>query len=444
MTGRLAVTLAVAALICSRSAAAQESGSGAQPGPQAAPQEGADRQSTSQQAPATPQGAASDAEKKKLEEEISRELGGGAAAAQPQPPPPAAAQGAPSSPQGTTGGNPLARLLLLPDISAIGSFAFAYDNYDVATQSPRSGPFGPADKPTFLFQELELGLQAVVDPYARADVFISFSPEGASVEEAYLTTLGLPAGLQIRAGQFFTPFGRQNQQHPHVWEFVDIPLPRTRLVANDVLSGPGVDVAWLAPLPWFAQLQVAAQSTAPDTLQPGETVPPTDAERLTGTARLLQYFSLGDATSLGVGLSAARRDEPGPGAFRDLGAVDAYLRIRPPTTRAYLQLQGEFFARHFHDAPNEPTGTDTGGYVQAFWRQDAYLGYGVRYDWAPSAGDAAPGTEQRASAVATWFATEFQRIRGQLAWDRRPGGQDGLELLVALEFVIGAHGAHPF
>jgi hypothetical protein len=435
MKGRFAATLAVVALICSRSVAAQE-GAPAQPGAQAAPQQGADRQGTPQQGAAAPeQGAPSDAEKKKLEEEISRELGGGAAA-QPQPPPPAGAtQAAPSSPQGTTGGNPLARLLLLPDISAIGTGAFAYDNYDVEKLSPRSGPFGPSEKPTFLFQELELGLQAVVDPYARADVFISFAQEGVSVEEAYLTTLSLPASLQVRAGQFFSPFGRQNQQHPHVWEFVDIPLARTRLVATDVLSGPGVDVAWLAPLPWFAELHVAAQSTAPE---------PQDAQRLTGVARLLQFFSLGDATTLGVGLNVARRDEPGAGAFRDLGAIDAYLRIRPPTTRAYLTLQGEWFARHFHGVPDAPSGTETGSYVQAFWRQNAYFGYGVRYDRAPSAGEAAPGTEQRASAVATWFPSEFQRLRGQLAWDRRPGGHDGLELLIGLEFAIGAHGAHPF
>jgi hypothetical protein len=206
-------------------------------------------------------------------------------------------------------------------------------------------------------------------------------------------------------------------------------------VATDVLSGPGVDVAWLAPLPWFAELQVAAQSTAPG---------PEDTPAFTGVARLLQYFSLSDATSLGVGLSAARRDEPGAGAFRDLGAVDAYLRIRPPTTRAYLSLQAELYARHFRGLPDAPSGTDWGGYAQAFWRQDAYFGYGVRYDWAPAAGTAAPGTEHRASAVATWFPSEFQRLRGQLAWDRRPGGHDGLELLLALEFVIGAHGAHPF
>jgi hypothetical protein len=365
-----------------------------------------------------------DAERrKKLEEEIAKELGAGKSPAQPQP---ASGQQAPA------GGNPMARLLLLPDISAVASFALAYDNYDVEALSPREGLFGPEDKPQFLFEEVELGLQSVIDPYARADVFVSFTPDGAEVEEAYLTTLSLPASLQVRAGQFFSPFGRQNQQHPHVWEFVDAPLARGRLLADEVLSGPGVDVGWLAPLPWFAELRLAGQSTAPTE---------EDTQRLTGFARLLQYFPLGEATTLGVGLSAARRDEGPGGALRDLGALDVYLRWRPPQSRSFLTLQGELYGRKFRHTEG---GSDTAGYAQAFWRQGAYFGYGVRYDNAPSSGDAEPGAEHRYSALAIWLPSEFQRIRLQVSYDRLPGGQEGLEALLALEFGIGSHAAHPF
>jgi hypothetical protein len=46
--------------------------------------------------------------------------------------------------------------------------------------------------------------------------------------------------------------------------------------------------------------------------------------------------------------------------------------------------------------------------------------------------------------LAAWLPSEFQRIRLQVAYDRRPEGQDGLETLLQLEFGIGAHGAHPF
>jgi hypothetical protein len=399
------------------------------------------QQPTAQQAPSqrttTPLSPEQqDAEaRKKLEAEIAKELGQGGAKAAP------AAQAQPTGGQAPTGGSPTARLLLLPDISAVGSFAGAFANYDVGGLSPREGLFGPKEKPTFLFKELELGLQSVVDPYARADIFISFSPEEVAVEEAYLTSLTLPGGLQVRAGKFFSPFGRLNQQHPHVWEFVDAPLAAHRLVADEVLSGPGVDVAWLAPLPWFAEFHLAGQGVAPAE---------GDQERFTGLARLLQYFPLGDATTLGVGVSAARRDEASRGGFRDLGAVDAYLRWRPLHTRSYVALQGELYGRKLRNVEGADTGTAGGGYAQVFWRQGPYYGFGVRYDDAPVgpefgvAEDVAAGRERRYGAIAAWLPSEFQRIRLQVSYDRRPGGRDGIEGLLALEIGIGSHGAHPF
>jgi hypothetical protein len=398
-----------------------------------------------QAAPAPAPAAGDDAEaRRKLEEQIRKDLGqGGTQGQAPVPPPGAAGQGGQAQGgAGSTGGNPMARLLLLPDISAIGSFAAAFNSYDVGALSPRTGPFAPqTDKLAFLFEELELGLQSVIDPYARADVFISFVPGGVNVEEAYATTLNLPASLQLRAGQFFSPLGRQNQQHPHVWDFIDAPLARTRLVAADVLSGPGVDLAWLTPLPWFAEVHVDTQSTNPFPDQPGA------QDRLTGVVRLLQYFSFTEATTLGLGLSAARRDQVTGGGFADLGAVDLYLRWRPPATRSYVALQAELYGRRFVHVDLPTAGS---GYAQLFWRQNAYLGYGVRYDQAPSGPDygapatAESGIERRTSAVASWFPSEFQRLRLQLTYDQRPGGREGFEALLGLEFGIGAHGAHPF
>ncbi|ACG72759.1 conserved hypothetical protein [Anaeromyxobacter sp. K] len=371
---------------------------------------------------------------KQLEAEIAKELGAAPAPAPaPQPAVPAPSGAAATS----TGGSPYARLLLLPDVSAIGSASLAYDGYDVEKRSPRGGPFSPAEKPAFAFEELELGLQAVVDPYVRADVFLSFTEAGAGVEEAYVTTLTLPAGLQVRAGRIYSPFGRLNLQHPHAWEFVDAPLARERLLGEESLGGPGVEVAWLAPLPWFSELRLAEQNTTLVEDAPSE---------LTGVARLLNYLPLGETATLGLGLSAARRGEGTGGAFRDLGGADAYLRIRPPAGRAYLAVQGEVYARKFRGAAADANGgdTETGWWTQAFWRQSAWWGYGVRYERAPSAGEAPSGTEQRASGLVTWFPSEFQRLRLQVGWDRLPGGGGGLEALLHVEFGIGAHGAHPF
>jgi hypothetical protein len=380
-------------------------------------------------------------ERKKLEEDIAKELGA------PAPSTPAPATLAPATPaptpeagtstQGQTGGNPFARLLLLPDISAIGSGALAWNHLDVATVSPRGDPFAPAHTVKPIFQELELGVQAVVDPYARADAFLSFTPDGASIEEAFLTTLSLPASLQARAGTFFAPFGRINQQHAHVWDFIDRPLALSRLLAVDALKGAGVDVGWLAPTPWFAELHVGYQALTPNF----------DVQtRNSGVARLVQFFDVGAASTLGVGVSGVLMQEP-HAAWREIYGLDAYLRIRPPATRSYLALQGEVVAQHLSanvgglDEPLEAAGTLWGGYVQAVWRDGPYFAYGARYERAPAVGG---GPEHRVTALATWLPSEFQRYRLQVAYDRLPGGLDGFEALLQAEFAIGAHGAHPF
>lgn len=370
-------------------------------------------------------------ERRKLEEQIARELG-----TKPgEPAAPGAAGGAAGTPvsapagQGTPGGSPFARVLLLPDISAIGSFAAVYYRRDVATESPRDESLvAPAGKPRPLFQELELGLQSVVDPYARADVFISFGPGSVDVEEAYLTTLALPAGLQVRAGKLKSPFGRLNQQHPHVWDFVDGPLATSRLLGSEGLAGPGADLSWLAPLPWFAELHLAWQMVHPAFAT---------EDRSTGLARLSQFFDLAEGTTLGVGLSQAM-DLDAPGGWRSLTGADLFLKIRPPAGRAYLALQGEVVA---HDLGAVGGAAEVGGYGQAVWRTSAYWALGARYDDAIAVGG---GRERRWSALGTYLPSEFMRLRLQLSWDRLPGGRDGPEAILHLEFAIGAHGAHPF
>lgn len=337
----------------------------------------------------------------------------------------AAAQEPPPAPSGTS---PWARLLLMPDLSAVAGFDAAWNSYDVGASSPRSGPYAPEGKLAFQFQELELGLKAVVDPYARAEIYVAFSPEEVSVEEAFVATTSLPAGLLLRAGRLFAPFGRLNVQHPHAWDFVDAPLVHTRLVADEVLAGPGVELSWMAPLPWFAELRAAAQSIAPSE---------EDEERFTGIARLVQHFPLGGDTTLGIGLSAAAREE-GAGVWRELGSADLHVRWRPPAGRESVTLQGELVGRRL----TEGGGEDWGAFAQLFWRTGARAGIGVRWEQAPV--EAASGFEQRLGAVGTWYLSEFQRIRLQLSRDVRPSGATGFEAIAHLEFGIGAHGAHPF
>ena len=74
------------------------------------------------------------------------------------------------------------------------------------------------------------------------------------LEETYLQSVALPANLQLKAGQFFANFGRQNPQHPHTWAFVDEPLILSRAFGPDGLRNIGGQLSWLLPTPFYTEV----------------------------------------------------------------------------------------------------------------------------------------------------------------------------------------------
>jgi len=75
---------------------------------------------------------------------------------------------------------------------------------------------------------------------------ISLADGVASVEEAFVNTLALPAGFAVKLGRFKSDIGYQNHIHAHAWEFIDAPLVYRALLANQ-LQDDGVQVRWVAP-----------------------------------------------------------------------------------------------------------------------------------------------------------------------------------------------------
>ena len=99
--------------------------------------------------------------------------------------------------------------------------------------------------------ESEAAFQAVVDPYARADFFISFGEEGVNVEEGFITLTSLPGGLLTKVGKMRAAFGKVNSLHNHVLPWADRPLVIGNLVGGeDGINDAGISVARLIPNPW--------------------------------------------------------------------------------------------------------------------------------------------------------------------------------------------------
>ena len=114
--------------------------------------------------------------------------------------------------------------------------------------------------------QAELSLSGVVDPYFTAAAHILSLVNTATgestfeVEEAFVTTTGLPLGLQLEAGYFLTEFGIINAQHPHAWDWIDMPVVNSRMFGGDGMRQGGFRLSWLLNTPWFSQIHVGMQN----------------------------------------------------------------------------------------------------------------------------------------------------------------------------------------
>ena len=140
-----------------------------------------------------------------------------------QPAPAAEAVQAPAAPAPVAlgGAGPAAAKVLNPDIAVIGDFLGAAGN--------------PAGRPTPALEmhESEAAFQAILDPYARADFFISFGEQGVNLEEGFITFPAIRGGFQMRAGRMRAAFGKVNTLHNHVLPWTDRPLVTRNLVGGE-------------------------------------------------------------------------------------------------------------------------------------------------------------------------------------------------------------------
>lgn len=75
------------------------------------------------------------------------------------------------------------------------------------------------------------------------------------LEEAWLQTRKLPAGLQLRTGRFASQIGYLNEQHPHTDDFVQRPLLHRAFLGSH-WTDDGLRLNWTAPTDLYMRLGV--------------------------------------------------------------------------------------------------------------------------------------------------------------------------------------------
>jgi len=325
---------------------------------------------------------------------------------------------------------------LNPDISVIGDFIGALGG------NSQQNTVSLQPIPAFQMHESEIGLQSIIDPYARGDFFISFGEEGVNLEEGFITFTALPGSFVAKVGKMRSAFGKVNTMHNHVLPWVDRPLVTNNLVGGeDGIDDAGVSVERILPAPKGIFLEATGQVFRGDSADVFQSSQRSD---VSAVAHLRGYHDLNESTNLDLGVSYARgHNDLGTDFLTHLYGVDATLRWKPLRRSIYHSFVGrsEFI---WSDRQQLPASQKSFGYYDSADYQLARRWFvGGRFDHSDrSRNDAL--TDKGGSVTLTYWPSEFSQLRGQYRFTRYANNIDANEFFMQLIFSLGAHGAHPF
>ena len=343
-------------------------------------------------------------------------------------------------------------------------------------QLPGGAEIGPGSR-GFSLTESELGFAASIDPWLRGAANIALhGDDSVSVEEAYIQTTSLGNGLSLKAGRFFSGVGYLNSKHSHTWDFVDNPLAYQAMLGTQ-FGDDGVQLTWLAPVDQFVEFGLE--------LGRGRSFPGGDNSRNGAGMTALTAHTGGDigtSHNWRAGLSvlgAKASDQALDGLAVDGSAVtnafsgrtrvwvaDAVLKWAPEgnATRTSFTLQGEFLRSTrsgslVYDVGNTDSAgayraAQSGGYLQGVYQFLPGWRLGLRTerldpgtpDYGANAGlfEVSGYQPRKHTLMVDYNASEFSRVRMQLAQDRSRQGIADKQLFLQYQVSLGAHGAHGY
>ena len=311
---------------------------------------------------------------------------------------------------------------------------------------------GAEEASAFSLKEAELGFQSVVDPYAKADFFISVHDSEIDLEEGYLNWFNLPTNLALKIGKFRANFGRFNRTHPPETPFADRPLAEENYFGAEGLSGTGASLSWQIPNPLFLLNLDAEAFTTPESTE-APAFGKARKKDLTYVGRLSSFFDLTESVNLTFGGSYAN----GAGGQEldvltkssttlrsELYGLDATFRWKNPRRAIYRSAlwQTEIFTDR-RDITSSSHVNSFGMFSHLEYQFGRRWRAGGRYDYSETPTDRT--VDQKGGLLyLTFTPSEFSSISLQ---GRRANLGNGIkENLGFLKgtFNIGPHGAHPF
>ncbi|MFQ5709890.1 MAG: hypothetical protein ACE5HO_20740 [bacterium] len=385
-------------------------------------------------------------EESELEKQLAQELG-----AEPS-------QSAPNTQAQTpqqTGGRPLptysARKSLFqsmnPNISVIGTILGTATSLEPVERNVN-----------LLFQEAEFSFQAAVDPYAKADLFISFGKDfeeplvpvpvaaegdgglSSEIEEGFVTLLSLPFSTQLKAGKFRSKFGKINETHPHAYNFINLPIVFTNFFGPEGLNDEGVSISWLTPnSAFFQELTVQVTSGPLDNNSFGRA---TD-NHLLYLVHFKNLFDLNDNTTMELGLTGLTGPHNSEGQVTKIFGADLTFKWKPLRFNRYKSF--EWMSEFLVSKRNGDQKDVTSFGLYSFFRYQLAKRWfaAAMYDYSEFP-EFSNFHHQAFSGILQYFTTEFQKFELQYRINEGDFFDTFSDFRIRAVFVIGAHGAHQY
>ena len=348
---------------------------------------------------------------------------------------------------------------------------FANSPEDYSVQGfPFGGEAGPFDE-GFAIGEAEVNISANVDDkftaWLTAALAIEDGESIVEIEEAWLETTALPAGLSARFGRFFSGIGYLNNKHAHSWDFADQPLPYQAFLGDQYLDD-GMQVRWIAPTDLYveagAEVFRGSRYPAAGSAHSGYGANSffvnvggdlgTDHSWLAGISHL-------NTTS--IDRESGDEDDPLLFSGDSQTTIAQFVWKWAPNgnwKQRNFVIQSELFWNSEDgdytlpgSVPLAYDNDQRGWYLQAVYQPFPRWRFGARVDTLSKddAGQAfsgsilaAPGGDPRRYSLMTdWSNSEFSRLRLQFTRDEA-GPSDESQWGLQYVLSIGAHGGHSF
>jgi len=296
----------------------------------------------------------------------------------------------------------------------------------------------------------EVAMHSMVDPYFEAFAIFHLHPDEFEIEEAYVTTTSLPAGLRVKAGKFRSAFGRINEKHQHSWHFDEQPIIYKALFGPDSISDPGLQVQWVAPTDTYIMAGIDAMQGSNERSF-GDT-----EENNLYVGYLKSSLDITDDLSVLGGVSFAH-GKTDLDKSSDVYGVDLTFRDQLGSYSA-LTWQSEYLQRNKDtNSTTNATQKQGGLYSELVYQYNNNYSAGIRYekitkndtdlsDYTNNGIDTS-GLDKY-TAMIQYKPFPFSRLRLEYSHDRTKviAGQrkDVDTTMLTLNIAAGAHGAHAY